>query len=54
MQHPGGAELLEEYAGRDATKEFEEFGHSSDAKKIMKEFLVGELEDVSAYEFSNN
>ncbi|XP_014488487.1 PREDICTED: cytochrome b5-like [Dinoponera quadriceps] len=44
-RHPGGADLLEEYAGRDATNEFDEFGHSSDARKIMKEFLIGELED---------
>lgn len=39
--------MLEEYAGKDATNEFDEFGHSSDAKKQMKEFLLGELEDVS-------
>ncbi|EFN82265.1 Cytochrome b5 [Harpegnathos saltator] len=46
-QHPGGADLLEEYAGRDATRGFDDFGHSTDAKKIMKEYLIGELEDVS-------
>lgn len=39
--------MIEEYAGRDATNGFDDFGHSSDAKKIMKEFLIGELEDVS-------
>ncbi|XP_011142869.1 cytochrome b5 [Harpegnathos saltator] len=44
-QHPGGADLLEEYAGRDATRGFDDFGHSTDAKKIMKEYLIGELED---------
>ncbi|XP_032689735.1 cytochrome b5-like [Odontomachus brunneus] len=44
-QHPGGADLLDEYAGRDATSEFDEFGHSSDAKKLMKKFLLGELKD---------
>lgn len=42
-KHPGGAELLEEYAGEDATRGFEEFGHSSDAKRVLKTFLVGEL-----------
>lgn len=46
MQHPGGAELLEEYAGEDATRGFEEFGHSSDAKRVLKTFLVGELVEV--------
>ncbi|XP_017880213.1 cytochrome b5-like [Ceratina calcarata] len=41
--HPGGSDLLEEYAGQDATRGFKDFGHSSDAKKKLKEFLIGEL-----------
>ncbi|XP_011268281.2 cytochrome b5 [Camponotus floridanus] len=44
-QHPGGPELIEEYAGKDATDGFDDFGHSSDAKKILKEYLIGELKD---------
>ncbi|XP_029159773.1 cytochrome b5-like [Nylanderia fulva] len=44
-QHPGGPELIEEYAGKDATDGFDEFGHSSDAKKMLKKYLIGELED---------
>jgi len=47
LQHPGTPELIEEHAGKDATIEFDDFGHSSDAKKILKEYLIGELEDVS-------
>jgi cytochrome b involved in lipid metabolism len=47
LQHPGTPELIEEYAGKDATIEFDDFGHSSDARKILKEYLIGELEDVS-------
>ncbi|XP_017762151.1 PREDICTED: cytochrome b5 isoform X3 [Eufriesea mexicana] len=42
-KHPGGPELIEEYAGQDATRGFDEFGHSSDAKRMLKKFLVGEL-----------
>lgn len=47
MQHPGGPELIEEYVGKDATSGFDDFGHSSDAKKMLKKYLIGELEDVS-------
>lgn len=42
-EHPGGPELIEEYAGRDATSGFDEFGHSSEAKRMLKDFLIGEL-----------
>lgn len=42
-KHPGGTELIEEYAGQDATRGFDEFGHSTDAKRILKNYLVGEL-----------
>uniref|UniRef100_A0A182PNC3 Cytochrome b5 heme-binding domain-containing protein n=1 Tax=Anopheles epiroticus TaxID=199890 RepID=A0A182PNC3_9DIPT len=42
-EHPGGEEVLIEYAGKEATAEFDDVGHSSDAKEQMKQFLVGEL-----------
>ncbi|XP_011865914.1 PREDICTED: cytochrome b5-like [Vollenhovia emeryi] len=45
QQHPGGSELIEEHAGTDATNGFDDFGHSSDAKKMLKKYLIGELED---------
>ncbi|KAL6258946.1 hypothetical protein P5V15_008872 [Pogonomyrmex californicus] len=45
QQHPGGPELIEEYAGKDATSGFDNFGHSSDAKRILKKYLIGKLED---------
>ena len=44
-KHPGGTELIEEYAGQDATSAFDDFGHSSDAKRILKDLLVGEIVD---------
>lgn len=43
--HPGGEEVLLEQAGKDATEEFEDVGHSSDAREIMQKYKVGELVD---------
>ncbi|XP_012533501.2 cytochrome b5 isoform X2 [Monomorium pharaonis] len=45
QQHPGGPELIEEYAGKDATSGFDDFGHSLDATKMLKKYLIGELKD---------
>ncbi|CAH1110993.1 unnamed protein product [Psylliodes chrysocephalus] len=42
-EHPGGADLIMEWAGKDATKEFDNFGHSSDAKKDLKRLKIGEV-----------
>uniref|UniRef100_A0A8D8TT14 Cytochrome b5 n=1 Tax=Cacopsylla melanoneura TaxID=428564 RepID=A0A8D8TT14_9HEMI len=42
-EHPGGEEVLLEQNGGDATEVFNDVGHSSDAREIMKKFKVGEL-----------
>lgn len=42
-EHPGGEEVLLEQAGKDATENFEDVGHSTDARTMMKEYLIGEL-----------
>ncbi|XP_056631644.1 cytochrome b5-like [Diorhabda sublineata] len=42
-EHPGGGELITEWAGKDATKEFDDFGHSLDAKKDLKKYHIGEV-----------
>ncbi|KAK9870976.1 hypothetical protein WA026_009937 [Henosepilachna vigintioctopunctata] len=41
--HPGGPDLVEEYAGKDATRAFNDAGHSSDALKLLKGLKIGEL-----------
>ncbi|KAM0324861.1 hypothetical protein ACHAQA_007827 [Verticillium albo-atrum] len=39
--HPGGADILIDAAGQDATVDFDNAGHSEDAFEIMAEFHVG-------------
>ncbi|KAK2040977.1 oxidoreductase NAD-binding domain-containing protein [Colletotrichum somersetense] len=45
--HPGGAEVLIEAAGVDASEAFDNAGHSEDAFEIMAEFRVGKLKGVN-------
>ncbi|XP_013784659.1 cytochrome b5-like [Limulus polyphemus] len=42
-EHPGGEEVLLEQAGKDASEAFEDVGHSTDARELMKQFKIGEL-----------
>ncbi|KAF4972719.1 hypothetical protein FZEAL_9547 [Fusarium zealandicum] len=41
--HPGGADVLSEAAGLDASDEFDNAGHSEDAFEIMDQYCVGKL-----------
>jgi cytochrome-b5 reductase len=49
QDHPGGAEVLIETAGTDATAAYEDVGHSEDAREIMQPYLVGVLKDAQQY-----
>jgi len=40
-QHPGGEEVLLDAAGRDATRDFKDVGHSDEAKKMMEGYQIG-------------
>lgn len=42
-EHPGGEEVLLEQAGKNATEAFEDVGHSTDARELMKQYMIGEL-----------
>ncbi|XP_053616488.1 cytochrome b5-like [Plodia interpunctella] len=42
-EHPGGVESIVEEAGTDATKAFDQSGHTSDAREIMKKLKIGEI-----------
>ena len=41
-EHPGGDEILLEFAGRDATVDFKKTGHSKDAIRKLKTIFVGD------------
>ncbi|XP_055627592.1 cytochrome b5-like isoform X2 [Toxorhynchites rutilus septentrionalis] len=41
--HPGGGELITEFAGKDGTRDFDDFGHSGTAMNLLKQFKIGEL-----------
>ncbi|NXR40298.1 CYB5B protein, partial [Zosterops hypoxanthus] len=47
-EHPGGEEVLLEQAGKDATESFEDVGHSTDAREMLKQYYIGEVHPVSA------
>ncbi|XP_049867592.1 uncharacterized protein LOC126367857 [Pectinophora gossypiella] len=42
-EHPGGADIMLEYAGQDASTAFRSSGHSRIATKALDRFLIGEL-----------
>ncbi|CAH2103055.1 unnamed protein product [Euphydryas editha] len=43
--HPGGHEVLLNVVGKDASEDFDDVGHSIDAKEMMKKYRIGELID---------
>ncbi|KAK0062690.1 cytochrome b5-like [Biomphalaria glabrata] len=55
-EHPGGEEVLLEQAGGDATEAFEDVGHSTDARTLMNDYLVGDLhpDDRSKKTYATN
>lgn len=48
--HPGGEDVLLETAGREATREFEDVGHSRSAREQLQEFYIGDLREATAEE----
>ncbi|VDN81198.1 unnamed protein product [Brugia pahangi] len=47
--HPGGSEVLLKLAGHDATEQYEDIGHSTDARLMKDKYLVAEIEEKLTY-----
>ena len=45
-EHPGGAEIIIDAVGTDATDEFNDIGHSSDALEQLKQFKIGSCNNL--------
>ena len=45
--HPGGDLVFRQNCGRDATKEWEEVGHTPGAEKLMSQYHIGNLEGAT-------
>jgi len=43
-EHPGGAEVLTDLAGKDITEAFEDIGHSRRAREWADKYIIGYLE----------
>ena len=44
MDHSGGWDIIEEYAGRDATMKYEEGSHMPESVRDLKKYYIGEYE----------
>ncbi|TPP66819.1 Cytochrome-b5 reductase [Fasciola gigantica] len=43
-EHPGGNTVLEEQAGGYASEPFEDVGHSADAREMMEQYYLGDID----------
>ncbi|KAE8681374.1 Cytochrome b5 [Hibiscus syriacus] len=43
-KHPGGAEVLLSATGKDGTNDFEEIGHSDEAREMMEKYYIGVID----------
>ncbi|KAL3751507.1 hypothetical protein ACJRO7_012354 [Eucalyptus globulus] len=46
-EHPGGDDVILETVGKDATDGFEDAGHSDEAREMLQNFCIGELDTSS-------
>ena len=44
-KHPGSDVILQDVAGKDATQDFNDVGHSNNAIELMEKFEIGEIDE---------
>ncbi|KAM0071069.1 putative cytochrome b5-like heme/steroid binding domain, cytochrome b5, heme-binding protein [Helianthus debilis subsp. tardiflorus] len=44
-EHPGGSEVILAATGKDATEDFEDTGHSDEAKELMGKYYIGKIDE---------
>ncbi|CAD8093357.1 unnamed protein product [Paramecium primaurelia] len=49
-QHPGGPAVLQNRFGKDATRDFNETGHTSGARQILEKYKIGIVDKGSTQE----
>ncbi|KAL8233082.1 hypothetical protein R6Q57_002860 [Mikania cordata] len=45
-EHPGGVEVVLSSTGKDGTIDFENAGHSDEAKQLMGKYYIGEIDQL--------
>ncbi|CAO3670643.1 unnamed protein product [Rhizopus stolonifer] len=46
-KHPGGEQVLIDEGARDATGPFDDIGHTDDARKLLDQYYVGDVDPES-------
>lgn len=53
-EHPGGEEVMLDCGGIDGTQAFDDIGHSDDAREMLIDMLIGEVDPASVPVASTN
>ncbi|KAI9354965.1 cytochrome b5-like heme/steroid binding domain-containing protein [Pilaira anomala] len=46
-EHPGGEEVLIDEGAKDATTAFDDVGHSDDARAMLEQYYIGDVDSAS-------
>ncbi|KAG1504705.1 hypothetical protein G6F53_010342 [Rhizopus delemar] len=52
-EHPGGEEVLIDEGAKDATGPFEDVGHTDDARKLLEQYYIGDVDPAEPVKQGN-